>query len=259
MSGEPEKSEGKSESKASNTFDQYEYVSVIAPGAALLMGLVYLFPNLRETIGGGDTGLAELGLLLIAAFIVGHLVAGIGELIEALMWRRHGMPTDWVTQPPRDIIGQEQRVRLRELIMARFPKVDIDNLDRTDSEQELKWKSITRQIYAAVRAAGRNYRIDAFNRTYGFCRNFSAAALVLLLIVLFYRELPFRFERVVGVLAIAFIIAVVRAYVFGKTYGRELFVTYIDLMDTPAAPVTPAIVTTPAASAAPDSAQKPAG
>ena len=208
-------------------FDQYEYVGVIAPGVALLLGVLYLAPDLVKQFHLGKDGLDIVGLalLLLAAFVVGHLLQGIGEFVELIIWRLlGGWPTEWVLRKKSNLLSEGQRNELHRLLKEKL-RVDIDG---TVNRKE--WWVWTRQIYLAVRKANVNQRIDAFNRTYGFCRGLGAAFLVLLVIVI---ALGQGWSIAALVFGLGAIIAFVRMVAFGISYGRELMLAYIEVTKTP--------------------------
>jgi hypothetical protein len=85
-----------------------------------------------------------------------------------------------------------------------------------------------------VSAAGHAGRIDAFNRTFGLMRGFIVAMFAIgitFLVVDRHRLWGFAiFASALGVLAL------IRLFLFGRDYGRELFVQYLELPAPPAQP-----------------------
>lgn len=79
-------------------FNFYDYAGFIAPGTAFLLGLVYFVPEvwgLTEKLIK-ESSLGALGLFLLIAYVVGHLLEGVGVLIEKAMWWWHGRPHNWI-------------------------------------------------------------------------------------------------------------------------------------------------------------------
>jgi hypothetical protein len=77
------------------------------------------------------------------------------------------MPSDWVLKENQNVLD----LRLIEIC---HQKMGVE-VERLTSKQ---WYPVVREIYAAVEAAGRSKRIDAFNRTYGLLRGITAGCLV---------------------------------------------------------------------------------
>jgi hypothetical protein len=213
------------------SFDQYEYVAVITPGATLLLGLALVafeqFPWTSEK----DIGVGLLGLFLIAAYVTGQFLRAIGDGLDWLLWKSlGGMPTDWVVQPKQSLLDDAQRAKLQSRLGSLLEqKVTLDDF----SSQPEKWRGITRQIYAAVSAAQRSARIDAFNRSYGMMIGLTVALLVLGILCCTYHLFDLSWPdraRYVGALALALAaLTLYRAYLFGKSYGRELMVQFLEL------------------------------
>lgn len=207
------------------TFDPYEYIAIVVPGAVAALGLIIEWPELKAVIVDGALTIGGLGLFIILSFILGHLVQAGGNFIEALFWKPFGgKPTDWVLKPDQTLLSSAQRDRLIDLL-SRHQNRPIDFSTMTKSV----WSAITREIYSTLSKAQCTQRIDAFNRTYGLMRGITAGLLVLAII--FYMADPGDFKRI-GVAIFLAILALYRMFRFGRNYGRELLVEYVDLPDT---------------------------
>jgi len=206
---------------ADKNFDQYEYVAVIIPGATLLFGLSIEWPKyLHMASESKELSVGELGLFLVAAFIAGQLLQSLGDALEWLLWAPFGgLPTNWVIKTNNKLITDAQRTQLQTRVRTLIAQngFDIGTVDPGE------WYSITRQIYAKVNAAKLADRVDAFNRTYGLMRGF-VIALVILAIVFF--TVDARLWLGLGAVALA-ILSLIRFYLFGRAYGRELFVQFL--------------------------------
>ena len=66
--------------------DFYEFTGVIAPGIILVLGVSWLYPEMRLFFWNQNITLGEFGLLLILAYVVGHLVQSLGNLLERFWW-----------------------------------------------------------------------------------------------------------------------------------------------------------------------------
>jgi hypothetical protein len=243
------------------SFDQYEYVAIIIPGALLLFGLVLAFPDLFPWKFEKDVSLGTLGLFLVAAFIMGQLLHAAGDLIAPKIWRCWGgMPTEWIlpeaarpvpalcmrlpkwTRPARQTLldpAQQQQLlsRLRELLNAK-------PIDLNDYAERLgEWQAITRRVYAMVSRAKLAARIDVFNRTLGMMIGIAIALLILGVVFLIRAACGTEWPKYLLLAALAFVmtpLALARFRNFGILYGRELFVQFIDMPAPPSAQGTSA-------------------
>jgi hypothetical protein len=224
------------------SFDQYEYVAVITPGATLLFGLLLIWPNILPDDALSETSVGTLGLFLIAAYIVGQILRAIGDVAEQEFWyRRHGgMPSEWVlyadSANAQSLLEPNQRLKMRErataLYKTDFSALELKPTDARAQHDDIcgKWQGVTRQIANAVRKAGQSFRVDAFNRTYGLMVGITIAMLAIAAAGLFGSVSAGARGLLVALLALIIAgFAAYRAYVFGKLYARELFVNFIDL------------------------------
>lgn len=212
-------------------FDFYEVIGVIAPGMVLVVGAVLLFfPDQHQyLLSIANVSLGSLGVGLILAYVAGQLLQAVGNGLETVWWWLWGgMPTDWIRSGKHDLVATSQRdsVQMRVRGMLNSPVFDLSTSDKRH------WYSITRQIYAAVSAAGRATRVDIFNGNYGLCRGIAAGFLLLLAWSAFVNWRAWQIE---AVLAILISLAIYRMHRFGVRYGRELFLQYLQLPETSAA------------------------
>lgn len=206
-------------SSGAKTFDAYEYVGVIAPGAVLAVAIVAQWPAAKDLILSKDFSLGGFGIFLVCSFVLGHLVAAIGNVLERLVFLPVGRPSDWVRRQNIYLISKAQRERLIEKVN----ELQGGNFDLTTAS-ERDWFSVTREIYGAVSAAGRAGRVDAFNRTYGLMRGIASALLCVTIWLLIAQWGNWQWPALALGLAI---LALYRMIHFGKLYANELFVQYI--------------------------------
>jgi hypothetical protein len=131
------------------------------------------------------------------------------------------MPTDWVRSGQHKLLADAQTIKLRELIIERLAISVPDKLSDLDARS---WYAITRQIHAAVAAAGRATRVETFNGNYGLNRGLFSAVLAVAGLVLLSRTIS---EWAAGVLVLLAGLAAFRMHRFAKHYGRELFVQFL--------------------------------
>jgi hypothetical protein len=205
-------------------FDAYEFIGILVPGVITLYGLGRLFPEVGQVASGSQLTIGDLGLFVILAFAAGHLVQAGGNLLEKVVWwSSDGLATDWVRKRRLNFLGQAQAQALEARVAAMFPGQPVKRIAAYSAED---WFLVTRQIYAAVRAANRSARIDSFNATYGMLRGMAAGLLVCAFSCLFSAKGTWQALVVCGALAI---VAVFRMHRFGKSYARELFVQFLEV------------------------------
>lgn len=155
------------------SFDAYEVIGVITPGAVVTLMMALHWPEFRDLLGLEGLSVGGLGIFVIAAFVTGHLVQALGNVIDIALWALPGMPTAWVRRPAQTLLSADQRIQLQEKVTAMEQgAAEIASLDRT------AWRAITVRLYSRVQAAGRAGRIDGCNRTYGLSRGLTAAFLI---------------------------------------------------------------------------------
>lgn len=204
-------------------FDFYEFAGILLPGAIALVALVLLFPQWGTPTLIKDLGLGGLGVFLVLAYALGHLVQAVGNFVEWVWWKCWGgMPSDWVCKKPECLLAPQQSALLVERVRAQqgLSQFDIASAARHD------WYAVTRQVYAAVAGAGRANRIDVFNGNYGLNRGLAAGFLVAL--VLMIVKGPADWRLVVAVV-IGLALSIYRMHRFGRHYARELFVQFLQL------------------------------
>lgn len=202
-----------------NTFDPYEYIAIIAPGAVVGLGLATEWPELRSLLADRGLTVGGLGLFLVLSFVLGHVTQAVGNLVEGIVWRAFGgMPSHWVKRPEQTLISAQQRQRLLQRL-----EQDHGPLGDPAAVGKQAWDAIVREIYTKVNKANRSQRTDAFNRTYGLLRGLCAA--FLLLAVLLALAAPAKAKLALVAVAAAGA-AGYRMYRFGRNYARELFIEY---------------------------------
>lgn len=206
-------------------FDFYEFTGILAPGAVVVYGLARIYPDLGIIVQDEKISFGELALLLILAYVAGHLVQAFGNVIESIWWKCNGgWPSDWVRTRKRDIIATAQwnvlPARIRDFLKIECPD-DLTTVTPKD------WKSITRQIYAAVQMAGRADRVDIFNGNYGMFRGVTASIIVIL--VAAFIDVETDPWKLYGALFVMALLALMRMHRFGVHYARELFVQFIGM------------------------------
>lgn len=204
-------------------FDFYEFTGILLPGTIVLTTLVLLFPGWGLPALIKDISVGGLGVFVVLAYSVGHIVQAIGNLVEAVWWRAWGgLPSDWLRTRPSRLLAAQQISALEKRIRERQ---GLDGFDIT-SAAATDWYAITRQIYADVASAGRSARIDTFNGNYGLNRGIAAGLLVVLALL----PVPAPADlRVAICILIAEGLALYRMHRFARHYARELFIQFLQL------------------------------
>lgn len=206
-------------------FDAYEVIGVITPGTVVALMLALEWPAFRVLMGTDGLSIGDLGLFVLVAFVLGHLIQAVGNLVEFVVWPFGGLPTNWVRAADQTIVSAAQRDLLKQRIgEMEGVAVDIAKCKRA------AWRAMMSRAYGRVRAAGRSYMIDAANRTYGMCRGLTAAIAVSLVWYVVFGE---GACAVILGLAAALAAAVWRMRRAGTHYARSLLQTFIDLDDRP--------------------------
>jgi hypothetical protein len=199
------------------TFDFYEYAGLIIPGAALVLGLSVLIPELRLLFGKEGVTLGEFGLFVVVTYAAGHLVQGIGNWIEWLWWKCFGgLPSIRALSGKTLSADQYKRV----LAGLREDGNVTDDLSNCTSSERL---AIIREMYSVVAGSGKAARIDIFNGNYSLLRGLAAAFLVLLVAAIILA----KGVLTAVILGALFVLALQRMHRFAKYYALELLVQYL--------------------------------
>jgi hypothetical protein len=211
-------------------FDFYEFAGIILPGLIVLLFLTVVIPSAKALLFGEKLDLGEVGILVLVSYVVGHLMQGLTNMWEKVFWAFYGgMPTDWLTKQKQSLISEEQR----DLIESRIPSFLRTNLSPgIVGTPARKWRSLTRQMYAAVQASGRSARIDTFNGNYGLLRGTVTAGLLIILFTFILGVQP-RAKVICWVVGLV-VLAGYRMQRFGVLYARELFAQFVQLDEPPA-------------------------
>jgi hypothetical protein len=207
------------------SFDFYEFAGVVTPGALILYTVSLIVPGSAPFLMAKEISVGDLGLFVILAYVAGHIVQAIGNLIESVFWKPFGgMPTNWVLRHDQELLNEAQVNKLPDRVRS---LLDI-GINKPITDLSVKeWFPITRQIYAAVAGAERAHRVDTFNGNYGMFRGF-ASALLFASILNIATHWPAGWPTSL-VLGAAALLALIRMHRFGKHYARELFVQFLQL------------------------------
>src|SRR5882724_5222040 len=173
----------------SRNFSFYEQTGILIPGATLVFGLLFFFPDFRQLFFSDGVSIGGLGLFLLISYAAGHLAAALGNIMEACLWQvSGGRPSNWVIRDKNSLLAPEQLDSLETLIKQRM-RLDIPSVRGMNPRQ---WFPISRQIYADVMAHGKPAKIDSFDGNYSLNRGLAAALLALVLLGLAFSEMDWR-------------------------------------------------------------------
>ena len=210
-----------SAAETSKAFDAYEVIGVITPGTVVALLLALEWPELRALLGDDSLSVGDFGLFLVMAFVLGHLVQVLGNLIEEAIAATIGMPTTWVRKADQSLVSDGQRAAL----IAKLEAMEGHTVDPAKTKRK-PWRNMMMRGYSRVRAVQRSSRIDAFNRTYGLFRGLSAAFIAAAAWYAYaYPELR-NHVIVLGVLAAGSLWRMQRASI---NYAKSLIHEFIDL------------------------------
>src|SRR5215469_16076236 len=100
----------------SKNFSFYEHSGILIPGAALVFGLLFFFPEFRALFFSDGVSVGGLGLFLLISYAAGHLAAALGNIMEACLWGiGGGRPLTWVVRPDSNLLAPEQLGSLESL------------------------------------------------------------------------------------------------------------------------------------------------
>jgi hypothetical protein len=86
--------------------------------------MTVIFPQLRQVVTDKEFSIGDLGLFVMASYIIGRLIQSAGNIVDGIWWKlRGGQPTDWVRSGRHTLISQAQ---LHILIAQLPPKLGID-------------------------------------------------------------------------------------------------------------------------------------
>lgn len=209
-------------------FDFYEFAGVIAPGVVVLLAAGLIWPNYLGNVQKLDVTLGGFGLALLIAYVAGHLLQGAGNLFESLWWKfMGGWPSDWPRTGKGDLLSKAQVEKLQDRIRQDLGYADFTFGPDLTAEA---WHPVFRQIYAAVRAAGRDDRAHTFNGNYGMFRGIVAAAIVSTAAILIVRGWEVWLLCMAS--SAAALLAALRMHRFATHYAKETFVQFLNLPQT---------------------------
>ncbi|HEU5236520.1 MAG TPA: hypothetical protein VFU37_05220 [Pyrinomonadaceae bacterium] len=204
-------------------FSLYDILGVLAPGAVLTIGIIALYPDAIKLIPNNDFTLGDLGVVVLISYVMGNLVAALGNLLEMPYWKiTGGQHSDLARRRGAKVITAHQLAAVE----ARLRQAGFLKTEETISGLSIgEWQGMTRQIYAYLDSRKMTQRIDAFNAQYGMNRGIAAGFLTLTLLAAIHSG--FVLWKVQLILLICTVLAAYRMQRFSRHYAAELFRQFI--------------------------------
>jgi hypothetical protein len=201
----------------------YDILGVLAPGTVFTIGIMALYPDTVKAIPNKEFSVGDFGVVVLISYVMGNLVAALGNLLEIPYWRiTGGQHSDLARRDGAGVISQLQLAAVeRRLRGAKFLNPD----ERISGLSVVEWRGITRQIYAYIAAHKLTTRVDAFNAQYGMNRGIAAGFLSLAAMTIVHSG--FSLWRVQLILLICTALATYRMQRFSRHYAAELFRQFI--------------------------------
>ena len=211
----------------------YEQAALLVPGTVALFGLLILFPELRPLFIENGITVGGLGLFLVIAYALGHLIAAGGNLLEALVWWPcGGMPSSWVVASGRfQLLSADQQAALLRKVNSRH-QLELETLQGISKAE---WRGHFHQLYCDVRQSGSTARLETMLGNYGLNRGLAAALLALLVTAII--RLPPDTIWYLAALVLALVGYTARTVRFGVYWAREVYIAFLLLPDPAATPI----------------------
>lgn len=203
------------EPKAEKYLDRYEVVAIALPGAALLLFVWYLRPELfgAAKFELKDVTVGALGIFTIAALIAGQVVQAIANVAEEVL----NQIADVLGRSPVDSLPQHRRTQFADAVQA----MNIERLETMDRRRYRR--ELGKEIARAARQRDATGMLQVINVSYGLHRGLAVASGVALVVAIFAARGP-------AWIAFALIFAAMtyRAVRFSRRYEGESLRLFLD-------------------------------
>lgn len=205
-------------------FNLYDLLGILAPGTIVVVGLVTLFPAQAGFLSSKELSIGGLGVIAILAYVIGGLLAGIGNAIEKLFYKCcRGTPTDRLRDTAKGGIPQ---VELKQLGVRLTTEGIIASDEQIADMATVRWHGVMRQMHSFLDGRGRTGRIEIFNSQYGMYRGVSAAMFVLSVAAITAQGVTNAWP-LIATFVFCGGLAVFRMNRFGRYYATELLRQFI--------------------------------
>jgi hypothetical protein len=204
-------------------FSLYDVVGVLAPGTVIVVGAGLLYPQVAGTLIHGNLSGGELGLVILLAYIVGNIVAGVSNMLEWPYWAFFGGPhTVRAQKSDGKILSASEYKRLQ----AKLHETGmLDNSKAIGNLSAKEWWDTTRQIHAFLAGRKLTNRVELFNAQFGMNRGIATAFLIILATTIVrFGTRPWKVELL---LAASAAVSLYQMHKFSRHYAQNLFRAFL--------------------------------
>lgn len=206
-------------------FDFYEFTAILVPGTVALLSVVLTVDGASGMLDSPALTVGQFGVLVVLAYVAGHLIQTLGDWVEKAWWRlRGGAPTEW---PFRADSPELLSPRFHRAMLATLEKMGYDDLDEIADLPKEEWQTVRRAMQKRVDAAGRAARVDVFNGIYVMHRGLATAFLIAMACE-GSRSGDIRWLWM-AIAAAGFLLAMHRMDRFARNFARELYLEAVAL------------------------------
>lgn len=200
-------------------FNLYDILGVLAPGTVVTVGILAVFPETSSLFHGRDFSAGDFGLVVLVSYVMGNLVAGLGNFLEMPYWKAFGgQHTDVVRRNDGSVLPARQFAELEKKLRGTgMLKSD----ESASALNDFEWRGLTRQIYGYLGVRKLTQRIEIFNAQYGMNRGIAAGFLALVVLIAF--RFGVEHWRTQVILLACAALAAYRMHRFSRYYATELF------------------------------------
>ena len=192
----------------------YEFVALIIPSVVLLFSMNFILTLQGNKSFFDFSNIGESIIFLCFSYAIGHIIQGVGNFFEYIVWKAHGgMPTKWLFKPNRfkeKLFDEDFTNKIKLKIEAEYQDVN--------SETDYGMR-----IYTKLFLKKQTDRIDIFSGNYSLFRGLAVVFFIISTYLFADSNLEFGF-----ICVFCFFISLIRMIRFGKYYAKEIFRTYTD-------------------------------
>lgn len=196
----------------------YDFIGVIIPGSALLIGMGLLFDVgvLSALAVPKDSGI--FAVHLIVAYVAGQLIQALGNWVELLYWRLwKGRPTDWPVTREKNIFGASTIADVSRF----YNKGDAKAVVPKGQMDLVEWRQKIGYAVSVVTAEKQQEKMQIFNSLYSMFRGLFISFLIISITWLVTGGE--WLSVTMGVLVVSGVLSVYSMHRFSRFYASELF------------------------------------
>ena len=191
-------------------FDSFEFAGLIVPGSVLVFLYAYLNPQLASTIQP-TLGIAS-GLL--ASYVLGHLIAAIGNFAEPVLpyfgvHKLDDVPIKSFER--RGYADASQIAEIEKLVQIRLRRQDLGK------PNSVLRRTVIKQMYLLIAKNNAAKRLDMFNGLHNLSRGLAVAFILAAILSATGRQYGFF-----AAFLVAAILTIYRSGKFKSIYSTEL-------------------------------------